>query len=62
MPDNLRAATSELDSILSLLESIEGFSKSELVGQNLLPAVKHLAAARASLGLATLAAEQESKK
>ena len=61
LPDNLRAVQSELDSALKLLEVLLEFQLPPLTAQNLLPAHRQLIKARASLGMAALAAQQEAQ-
>ena len=61
MPDNIKEVRQELDCALNLLEVLLEFQLPPLTAQNLLPARRQLIKARASLGMAALAAGQEAK-
>ena len=59
MPENIRAVIDELSNSLNLLDELLEYEHDALIVRQLVPAQKELNKARASLGLAAIAAEQQ---
>ena len=59
LPQSIRCIGDELESVISHLDTLLQFDHSALVIRQLRPAAKELNQARASLGMAAIAAEME---
>ena len=59
LPENIRAVIDELSNSLNLLDELLEYEHDALIVRQLVPAQKELNKARASLGLAAIAAEQQ---
>ena len=59
LPENIRAVIDELSNSLNLLDELLEYKHDALIVRQLVPAQKELNKARASLGLAAIAAEQQ---
>ena len=58
LPENIRAVIDELSNSLNLLDELLEYEHNGLIVRQLVPAQRELNKARASLGLAAIAAEQ----
>jgi hypothetical protein len=61
LPQSIRCIVDELNSVISHLDTLLEYDHSALVIRQLRPAAKELSQARASLGMAAIAAEQEAQ-
>lgn len=59
LPDAIRAVANDLEGTLNQLETLASYELPGLTAQNLLPSLRQLIKARASLGMAAVAAEME---
>ena len=59
LPESVRCINDELQSVINHLETLLEFEHSTLVIRQLIPAARELTQARASLGMAAVAAEME---
>ena len=59
LPDAIRAVINDLNAAVVHLEELLKYDKTQLVIRQLRPTAKELNQARASLGMAAIAAEQE---
>lgn len=59
LPQSIRGIVDELESVINHLDKLLEFDYTPLVIRQLRPAAKELTQARASLGMAAIAAEQE---
>ena len=59
LPDAIRAVINDLNAAVVHLEELLKYDQTQLVIRQLRPAAKELNQARASLGMAAIAAEQE---
>ena len=59
LPDEIRSVIDRLDVAIHHMDLLLEFDHSALIVRQLLPASKELVKARASLGMARIAAEQE---